>query len=391
MITLKTLAAVQAVLETGSVTAAAQKLALAQSVVSAHFANFQGWFDYPIFKLGSRTAIPTLAGEETLRCMRAVLLSHTAFSTFSRGVVYDSSSRQTYEAQSITLKQLETFYWLMKLGSVISAANKLNITQAAASRRLQEFAARCQSPLFVNPRHKTDLTPFGQQCLERGEAVLTAYANLKSRRVNDRVPDVVLHIGMTELVALTWFPAFAQRLRAVYPHIMLHPDVDISTSLQEKLLSSRLDVALIPGPSVTPAMTCVEMGSTSFSWFCAPGTFGHRKRASLSALASKPLLVQGRGSGLTPVALKLFASAGLAPHQIFGSNSLVALAGLIESGIGVSCLPSALFADLVRQGRLQVIESTTPPKASYFFAFLKRHPQNLYSLIADIAKETCRF
>lgn len=391
MITLKTMAAVQTVLETGSVTSATQRLGLAQSVVSAHFSNFQRWFDYPTFKPGRRPAVPTPAGEEALRCMRTVLMRHSELTTFARGTEFGSVSGQAFDSGSITLKQLESFYWFVKLGSVVRAANKLNITQAAASRRLQELAARCIEPLFSDPRVKTELTPFGRQFMKNCERVLAAYADLKAMRFNASTPEIILHIGITELVALTWFPAFVQRLRAAYPHVTLHPDVDISTSLQEKLLASRLDVALIPGPSLTAAMDHAEVGSTTFSWFCAPGTFGNRKRVSLSALASRPLLVQGRESGLTLIAQKLFASAGLAPHQVFGSNSLVALAGLIESGIGVSCLPSSPFADLVRQGRLQVIESTTPPKASYFLASLKRHPSRLYGAVADIARETCRF
>ena len=391
MITLKTMVAVQTVLETGSVTTAAQKLGLAQSVISAHFANFKQWFDYPIFISRRRGAVPTPAGEEALRRMRAILLRHIDLSKFAQNPDYSSISSHSYGSDSITLKQLEAFYWLMKLGSVVRAANKLNISQTAASRRLQELTTRCRAPVFLNSRDKTDLTDFGNQFLRACEDVLSAYAHLKNCRFNAQAPEAILHIGITELVALTWFPLLVQRLRAAYPNVALHPDVDISTSLQEKLLASRLDVALIPGPFLTEAMDHTEVGGTTFSWFCAPRTFGNRKRVSLSALASKPLLVQGRESGLTLVAQKLFANAGLTPYQVFGSNSLVALAGLIESGIGVSCLPSSLFEDLVAQGRLQVIESTTPPKVSYSLAFLKRHTSSLYSAVAGIAKETCKF
>ncbi|RTZ41500.1 LysR family transcriptional regulator [Candidimonas sp. SYP-B2681] len=391
MVTIKTMAAMQAVLDTGSFRGASQQLSLAQSVVSAHVMNFEQWFDYPIFEPGRRAAIPTLEGEAVLRCAREVLHRHSELLAFAWGADNRFSSTQAFDARSITLKQIETFYWLMKLESVVRAGNKLNITQAAASRRLQELTARCVGLVFSTPRQKTELTEFGWRVLELCEAVLTAFADLKARRSNANTPETVLHIGMTELVALTWFPNFVQRFKEAYPHIVLHPDVDISTSLQEKLMSGTMDIVIIPQPSLTDAMDRVEVGSTLFSWFCAPGTFGKRKRISLFALASKPLLIQGKESGLTMITQRLFASAGLAPRQIFGSNSLVALAGLIESGIGVSCLPRSLFRDLVKQNRLQVIESTTPPKATYFVAFLKQHQSGLYYAAAEIAKQTCRF
>ncbi len=391
MVTLKTMAAVRAVLDAGSFRGAAQQLGLAQSVISAHVANFEQWFDYPIFKPGRRAAVPTLEGEAVLRCAREVLHRHAELLDFAWGLSNNSSTARAHDAQSITLKQIEIFYWLMKLGSVVRAANKLNITQAAASRRLQELTARCGSPVFPTPRLKTELTEFGWRMLGLCEDVLTAFADLKARRSNANTPETVLHIGITELVALTWFPKFVQQFKKSYPHVVLHPDVDISTSLQEKLIAGTMDIVIIPQPSLTDAMSRVEVGSTLFSWFCAPGTFGKRKRISLFALASKPLLIQGKESGLTMITQKLFASAGLSPRQVFGSNSLVALAGLIESGIGVSCLPRSLFSDLVKQNRLQSIESTTPPKATYFVAFLKQQQSELYYAAAEIAKQTCRF
>src|SRR5690606_37938481 len=114
------------------------------------------------------------------------------------------------------------------------AANKLNITQAAASRRLQDLAIHCKAPIFSAPRRTADLTPFGERIHELGEKVLTQFNELKSRRSSAHTPETVLHIGITELVALTWFPTFVQRLKETYPHVVVHPDVDIAASLQEK-------------------------------------------------------------------------------------------------------------------------------------------------------------
>src|SRR5690606_29079522 len=139
-----------------------------------------------------------------------------------------------------------------------------------------------------------------------------------------------------------------------------------------KLLTGQLDAVIIPQPALTVDMTPIKIGSTAFAWFCAPGTFGTRKRISLFALASKPLLVQGRASGITMIAQQLFSRAGLAPRQVLGSNSLADLVGLIGSGIGVSCLPQSLFSDVVKQQRRQISDSPTPPKAAYFLAVVNR-------------------
>lgn len=393
MITIKTIVAVHTVLETKGVALAAKKLGVAQSVISAHLGNFKQWFSYPIFKLGRRALSPTFEGELVLQCVREVLQNQVALSEFAWGRRAEPRSLRAlaYESRSITLKQIEAFYWLVHLGSVVRAANKLNVTQSAASRRVLELGLRCSQELFLAGARKHELTTFGKEFLVLCENVLMAFEALKSRRINAQTTEMVLHVGITELVALTWFPRFVQYVKEVYPHVILHPDVDISTSLQEKLIAGELDIVVLPQPFLTEQMGAIEIGSTSFAWFCAPGAFGDRKRISLFALAAQPLLVQGKGSGLTLIVQKLFASAGLAPQQVFGSNSLVALAGLIESGIGVSCLPQSIFGDLVQQNRLQIIDSTTPPKMVYYMAFLTKRQSELYYAVADIAKETCRF
>jgi hypothetical protein len=42
----------------------------------------------------------------------------------------------------LTVKQIETFYWVAKLGTVQRAADKLHITQSAATKRLQDVEAK---------------------------------------------------------------------------------------------------------------------------------------------------------------------------------------------------------------------------------------------------------
>jgi len=39
----------------------------------------------------------------------------------------------------ITLRQIETFYWIAKLGSIHAAANHLNFSQPALSSRVKEL------------------------------------------------------------------------------------------------------------------------------------------------------------------------------------------------------------------------------------------------------------
>lgn len=292
----------------------------------------------------------------------------------------------------ITIKQVEAFYWVAKLGTVQRAASKLHVTQSAATKRLQELERISAAPLFDSSGRKAALTPKGQELLELCENFLAATARLEEVKASAKHVARVLHIGITELVALTWFPSLVRRLKGVYPQVTLQPDVDLSASLRDKVLDGRLDLAVLPEAYIVPAMASVRLQSVQFGWICPSGAFDGKAVVSLQDLAALPLIEQDAGSGLTALCETLFAQAGIQPQRVSGSNSLVALAGLVEAGMGASCVPLHLFEQEIRQKRLQHVRTDPPaPGITYFAAFLKQHQAALGYAVADIARQCCDF
>ncbi|WP_316156937.1 LysR family transcriptional regulator [Cupriavidus sp. BIC8F] len=292
----------------------------------------------------------------------------------------------------ITIKQVEAFYWTAKLGTVQRAASKLHVTQSAATKRLQELERISAVPLFEASGRKSALTPKGQEMLALCEGFLAATARLEEVKASARHVARTLHIGITEMVALTWFPSLVRKLNSIYPQVTLHPDVDLSASLRDKVLDGRLDIAVLTESFLDPAMASVRLESVQFGWIAPPGAFDGNKVVSLQHLSTLPLILQDQGSGATALGETQFAQAGVQPHRISGSNSLVALAGLVEAGMGVSCMPLRLFSHEIRQGRLQVVRTDPPaPSLGYYAVFLKQHQAALGYAVADIARQCCDF
>lgn len=292
----------------------------------------------------------------------------------------------------LTIKQIETFYWTGKLGTVQRAATKLHVTQSAATKRLQELGSISATPLFELAGRKLELTPKGLELLDLCEGFLAATARLDAVRNSARHVARVLQVGITELVALTWFPDFVRRMKSVYPQVILQPDVDLSGSLRDKVLDGRLDFAIFPEGYVSPAMAAIKLQEVQFSWFCPPDAFPAGQTVTLDDLARLPVIEQGAGSGITALCESLCAQAGVQIERISGSTSIVALAGLIEAGVGVSCLPLSLFASEIKRNQLQAVRTDPPaPRIAYFATFLKQHQAALGYAVADIARQCCDF
>lgn len=290
----------------------------------------------------------------------------------------------------LTIKQIETFYWVAKLGTVQRAADKLHVTQSAATKRLQEVERLSASPLFEGIGRKAVLTAKGHEMMQLCADVLESVAYLDSIQTSRRNVPRVAHIGVTELVAMSWFPALIRRVRDVYPELTLQPHIDHSAILRDKILDGQLDIAILPEAFATRSAAKVNLELVEFAWFCPPGTFNRGEIVPLRQLAALPVIEQDRTSIITELCSRLFEQVGAAPTRLGGSRSIITLAGLIEAGIGVSCLPRAFFTGEVTQGRLQIVETDPPPPSVRYCAI---HPERaaLGLAIAELARECCDF
>jgi DNA-binding transcriptional LysR family regulator len=292
----------------------------------------------------------------------------------------------------LTVKQIETFYWVAKLGTVQRAADKLHITQSAATKRLQDLEAKSAAPLFEGGGKKARLSAKGHEMLELCEGLLESIGRLEAYRDADRHMTRVLHIGLTELVALTWFPAFLQQMREMFPNLILQPQVDMSGPLREQVIDGRLDLAILPEPELPASVTRVALGSARFAWFCRPGEFDNKRTVPLRELGTVPVIEQAPVSIITILSSRGFESAGVNPERICGGNNAVVVGGLVAAGVGVSLLPVDLFRQQIENRLMQIVMTDPPaPLVRYDAIFLTQSHSALGYMVADVARRCCDF
>ena len=291
-----------------------------------------------------------------------------------------------------TIKQIETFFWVAKLGTLQRAADKLHITQSAATKRLQELEVKSAAPLFDGTSKKSSLTPRGREVLAQCERLLESIGRLEEFEKTDQHMARVVHIGVTDLVVLTWFPKFMREMSEYYPDVTIQPEIDLSGQLKEKVLDGRLDLAFLPEPELPPSVARLSLGRAQFAWFCPPRSFNEAEIIPLHELAKYRVIEQSAKSIITVISSRMFDAIGVDPVRIYGSNNVVALSGLIEAGVGVGCLPVDLFTRQVAEGRMQMVRTNPPaPGVSYDAVFLKHPHSALGYAVADIAKRCCDF
>ena len=72
----------------------------------------------------------------------------------------------------MTLKQLEYFLEIARLGNVTRAAQSLNISQPPLSLQLKSLEDELGTPLFRRDKRHLEITPAGKLLQERAQAIL---------------------------------------------------------------------------------------------------------------------------------------------------------------------------------------------------------------------------
>ena len=292
----------------------------------------------------------------------------------------------------MTLKQLETFYWVCRLGGFAAAAKHLHSTQSGVSMRIQDLESSLGVALFDRNQRSARLTAKGQELVQYAERLITATSEIRHRIGDPKVSSGTVRLGVTEFVAVTWLPRLVAAINENYPDIALELDVDLTLTQLRKLQNGDLDVAVLPGPIEEPGLTNVPLGSIEFAWMASPRLGVPRKKLTPRDLHAWPLLTLTHDSNLHKLLAKWFEASDATIRRANACNSIGVLAALTMAGLGVSFLPREHFARDIHDGRLQVLDiAPRLPDLEYFAIFEKRQIQPLSQTIAQLAQQYSTF
>jgi DNA-binding transcriptional LysR family regulator len=292
----------------------------------------------------------------------------------------------------ITLRQLEALYWIVQLGTFERAAVKLNTTQSAISKRIQELEAACRVTVFDRDRRGAKLTEKGEHVLALGQEMLGLQERILDLRGSKEMPARRLRLGVTELSALTWLPRLVTALRDAYPTLTIEPEVDMSRTLHERLREDAIDLIVIPETFSDPEITSVPLAEVANAWMARPDLVTRRGALTLTELADYPILVQGGKSGSGLYFNKWLKSEGIAFTRTLTCDSMMAMLGLTVAGVGISYLPRQCFRPLFAAGKLVVIPTRPAlPSVPYAAMYRNDRPSAFTSVVAELARQVCDF
>jgi len=276
------------------------------------------------------------------------------------------------------LTLLETFARIAERGSISAAALDLGLSQASASRHLQDLESRLGAVLIRRTTHTLKLTDAGKSVLRDTRPLLQSWDALtESVSDNDRIAGTLrvvapLALGQSHLAAIA--SDFLRR----------HPDVHLVWELSDEPINVAergCDVWLRIGPVPDDRLIVRPLATVTRSYVATP---------ELASQPNPPL------AALAPYEGNRFelrdadgGTRSVKSNASFITNTLGTLATVIRSGTAAGILPDWEIAEDLRTGKLtHVVPEFSAPSLNLSACYLPaaRQPKRLTAFLSSVAE-----
>lgn len=291
----------------------------------------------------------------------------------------------------MNMKQLETFYWVERLGSFSAAAERVHATQSTISMRIQELEQSLGVRLFDRSHRMARLTAKGRELLPYVRQLVDLTGEIRSRVTPSESVSGVIRVGVVEIVASTWLPQFIRELHARHPKVDLELEIALSFDLIEKLRNGTLDVLLTAGLPPGNNYVCEPLGEIQLEWMASPSLPIPQGVVSAADLAGIPFVALNRQSVHHARIEAWMKRNELRAGRVIECNSMTVAAILVAAGIGVSLLPPGSYRRELQEGVLRILrmpKAMPPVEVSAMYAEGELQP--LAALITQLAAEVSR-
>lgn len=292
----------------------------------------------------------------------------------------------------MTLKQLEAFYWAVKLGTFAIAAERLHVTQSTLSKRIGELESDVGQLLFDRSSRRAVPTRAGETLLEMARQMLDIEQAIRSSLDQPHDLRGTCRFGLSELVATTWFPSLAARVSRDYPLVMLEPQVGLARSLERAVVRGELDVATIAGPPMMAAIRSQPIAEVEFVWATAPGRLASGTVLGPQHFIEHPVIDNPQDSGLSEFFKSWAAMNAVRVERTITCNSRAAIIALTVAGVGLSFQPAQYVSPLFARGLLVPLRSDPPlPRLAYHFISRQDDNRQLVDRFRDLTAQVADF
>lgn len=254
-------------------------------------------------------------------------------------------------------RSIETFLWVVKLGSFRGAAQRLNTTQPAISQRIAQLEREMGVKLLNRDHRVASPTPSGRRMMVYAEKLIGLRSEMMAEVGDRSAMRGALRLGVAETIVHTWLPRLVKSVNEIYPNLSLEIEVDITPNLTARLLAQEIELAFVLGPVSASGAQNRVLCDYPIGFLASPALGLGAGPVARQDLARFPIITFPRKTQPYETVRALFNGPDLPPIRLHASTSLATVIHMANEGLGIAVIPSAIVENELADGRLQLLDT----------------------------------
>ncbi|GLS46641.1 LysR substrate-binding domain-containing protein [Methylobacterium brachythecii] len=251
----------------------------------------------------------------------------------------------------MTLQDLRYLVALVDHGHFGRAAEACHVSQPTLSTQIKKLEAQLGVTLFERTNRSVRVTAYGEEVVARARQILTDVEAIAS--VGRRVAGPLVgtfSLGVIPTLGPYLLPWLVPALNGDYPELRLAVHEDLTASLIERLLSHRLDAALVALPVEDARLETLPLFDEPF-WFAEPkGGEALAEVLTRDDLRGRRLLLLTEGHCMRDQVLSLCRTPDREADEDFRATSLETIRQMVATGMGSTLLPAMAVEEFRNRG-----------------------------------------
>src|ERR1700724_20872 len=286
----------------------------------------------------------------------------------------------------VDFKSIETFLWVVTLGSFRGAGQRLNTTQPAISQRIAQLEREMGVKLLNRDHRVASPTPSGRQLMVYAEKLIGLRSEMMAEVSDRSATRGVLRLGVAETIVHTWLSRLIKSVNIAYPNLSLEIEVDISPNLSARLLAQEIELAFMLGPLSASSVHNRVLCDYPIGFLASPSLGLGNGPLRVHDLAKFPIITFPRKTQPYEIVRSLFNRPDLPPIRLHASASLATVIHMAIEGLGIAVIPTAIVENELADGRLQLLSTGLKISPLTFSASWLASPDTAaVELVADLA------
>ena len=287
-----------------------------------------------------------------------------------------------------TLRQLQVFAAIGRIGNVSQAADHLALSQSAASTALAELERQSGRSLFDRVGKRLKLNEIGRALLPKALEMLDRGAEIEAL-LSGRGGPGGLRFGATLTIGNYLGPILIEQYWQRHPGAAIRLEVGNTQRIAARVAAFDLDLGLIEGEIADPDLILSDWIEDELAVFCGPDhPLTASGTASIDRLLDERWVVREPGSGTRQALDRAMSPYGSRWHFGLELEHTEAIKRMVETGRCVSCISRIALQDAFKIGRL--VEIRVPElalKRRYYFVL---HRQKYRTPAIEAFMAVCR-